>query len=482
MSSNPKTVFTIAITGHRKLLDENAVRREIALSLAYFREQHSEVQAISALAAGADTIFAEEARAANIPLRVILPFGLTDYQSDFTPAEWARVESLLAYAGGYEVLQTLESHTDEERNEGYLAVGKRVVDEANAVIAVWDGQPANGKGGTGDIVQYARERGKELHIVQGDRDKNATRHRIHTVFDELDTGAIRYKERYFERIWWSGLACAVLAVVFYALGLIFKDRFTDDGRFLLAALEVLFLVTSAILLLPVAKIWKNKFLRSRRDAEYLRAVIWCKQADVPVPPIQESKHKRKRYAISEDILELERSVAATLTAIRNFPNAKRKAWCLAEEQIRYHQHKRIDRFEGHEKTLELVLEIIKYLFLTAIGVKFAIELMEFWDHHQIKIPILHTVENWLPYLHFSVIVLPPLYAALEGIKFFGEWNRNIAVSEHMIEQLKDAKESIGKCTDAECLSPEIVKLRHILELENSDWATRYHQKKVEMVV
>lgn len=476
-------MLKIAITGHRTLLNETAVRQEIALSFAYFKTQDSAIQALSALAVGADTIFAEEAQRAGIPLRVVLPFALADYQQDFAEPERAQLTALLASVGNqYEVVNTLNTHTAGERDGAYLATGKKLVDEADIVVAVWDGQPASGKGGTGDIVAYAQKQGKELHIVQSVRDNTVPKHPIHSVFDELDTQAIRYKKRYFVRAWWTGLTFAVLAVVCFALGLIFKDRFTDDGRFLVAVLEVFFLLISAILLLLTAKTWKNKFLRSRRDAEYLRAVIWCKEADVPVPSLQESKHKRKRYAISDNILELERNVAETLTAIRNFPNAKRKAWCLAEAQIRYHQHKRIDTFEGHEKTLETVLGVIKYIFFTAVVVKFAIELLEYLAHHHIENPVLHTIEGLLPYLNFSVIVLPPLFAALEGVKFFGEWNRNIAVSENSIEQLKDSKERVQGCTDAQSLMTEVAKLRHILELENSDWAIRYNQKEVEMVV
>jgi hypothetical protein len=34
---------------------------------------------------------------------------------------------------------------------------------ADLVIAVWDGEPTRGKGGTADIVSYARDRG--VHLV-----------------------------------------------------------------------------------------------------------------------------------------------------------------------------------------------------------------------------------------------------------------------------------------------------------------------------
>jgi hypothetical protein len=52
--------------------------------------------------------------------------------------------------------------TDED---AYLAAGHRVVDNSDIMLAVWDGKPAKGKGGTADVVDYAIKRGIPLiHI------------------------------------------------------------------------------------------------------------------------------------------------------------------------------------------------------------------------------------------------------------------------------------------------------------------------------
>ena len=44
----------------------------------------------------------------------------------------------------------------------FLDAGRRVVDLSQLVVAVWDGLNARGKGGTADVVRYARKRGKEV--------------------------------------------------------------------------------------------------------------------------------------------------------------------------------------------------------------------------------------------------------------------------------------------------------------------------------
>lgn len=40
--------------------------------------------------------------------------------------------------------------------EAFLACGKAVADWTDILIAIWDGRPAKGRGGTGDVVAYAR--------------------------------------------------------------------------------------------------------------------------------------------------------------------------------------------------------------------------------------------------------------------------------------------------------------------------------------
>jgi hypothetical protein len=44
------------------------------------------------------------------------------------------------------------------RDGAYLSCGRHIVDSSDVLIAIWDGAPARGPGGTGDIVAYARER------------------------------------------------------------------------------------------------------------------------------------------------------------------------------------------------------------------------------------------------------------------------------------------------------------------------------------
>jgi hypothetical protein len=54
---------------------------------------------------------------------------------------------------------------DEPTEEAFWAAGQRVVEESEQLIAVWDGRPAGGLGGTADVVAYAQKLGKNVLVI-----------------------------------------------------------------------------------------------------------------------------------------------------------------------------------------------------------------------------------------------------------------------------------------------------------------------------
>ena len=53
----------------------------------------------------------------------------------------------------------------EPTSESYMAASKLMIDAADELYAVWDGQPSRGYGGTADVVAYARARGKPVRVI-----------------------------------------------------------------------------------------------------------------------------------------------------------------------------------------------------------------------------------------------------------------------------------------------------------------------------
>ena len=92
-------------------------------------------------------------------LNVVIP--CLHYDTTFTDEETLnRFRSLLAKANSVE---TLRHPLPTE--EAYLDAGRHIVDLSQALVAVWDGRKAKGKGGTADIVRYARERNVDVTVV-----------------------------------------------------------------------------------------------------------------------------------------------------------------------------------------------------------------------------------------------------------------------------------------------------------------------------
>ena len=137
----------IGITGHQRLQDptawlwvEEVVGRELDTLAA-------PLCVVTSLAVGADQLVARLGIARGATVRTILPFA--GIERTFSPEDLQAYRCLVSGAS-VEVLQT--SGADED---AYLAAGRRVVELSDLMIAVWDGKPPKGKGGTADIVAYA---------------------------------------------------------------------------------------------------------------------------------------------------------------------------------------------------------------------------------------------------------------------------------------------------------------------------------------
>jgi hypothetical protein len=151
---------TVAFTGHRKLADPARIAAAMREALADLESRGRPLVAITTAASGADTLLLEVLAARSTPFYLVLPFPEVRFREDFLPEEWARAHRHFDRALSIDVVRDVD--TD---NEAYLEAGVRGVDEADVLLAVWNGQPAAGQGGAGDVVTYARELDKPLvHI------------------------------------------------------------------------------------------------------------------------------------------------------------------------------------------------------------------------------------------------------------------------------------------------------------------------------
>jgi hypothetical protein len=114
---------------------------------------------VSSLAEGADQLFAQAVLELGGRFQAVIPSA--HYDTTFnTPTTRAQFSELLGKAYRVETLDFPQPSED-----AFLAAGQRVVELSSLLIAVWDGEKARGPGGTADIVQCARESGREVIVV-----------------------------------------------------------------------------------------------------------------------------------------------------------------------------------------------------------------------------------------------------------------------------------------------------------------------------
>ncbi|MFI5335217.1 MAG: hypothetical protein ACHQ5A_00395, partial [Opitutales bacterium] len=151
----------VGFTGHRHMADAAGVATAIRTALTQLRQEvRGNWITLSSVAAGSDQVFVREARALGLSWHAILPLPRAEFARDFSPVEWPRVEELLA--GAEDVRIITENGT---REDAYLDCGMETVNSSDLLLALWDGQPARGRGGTADVIAYARELGRPLVLI-----------------------------------------------------------------------------------------------------------------------------------------------------------------------------------------------------------------------------------------------------------------------------------------------------------------------------
>ena len=166
-----EVTLRIGVTGHRNLSNKSLLRAKAQEVLGRLEQLLSHTPhryvVISSLAEGADRLVAKTvlewpaSTTARPLLEVILPFAQGEYLQDFESEE-SKLEfrGLLDQAACVHVVKpTLQ------RREAYRRAGEEVVRRCDLLIAIWDGGPAAGIGGTGDIVEYARKTGRPLYWI-----------------------------------------------------------------------------------------------------------------------------------------------------------------------------------------------------------------------------------------------------------------------------------------------------------------------------
>ena len=127
---------------------------------AAYSETPPRLRLVSPLAEGADRLVARAALEEGYELIVPMPFAQAEYEKDFAgDGSVEEFRTLLAQAASR---LELDGGRGEHDAASYEAVGRMVVRNCDLLIALWDGEPGKGRGGTADIVRFAASGGPPI--------------------------------------------------------------------------------------------------------------------------------------------------------------------------------------------------------------------------------------------------------------------------------------------------------------------------------
>lgn len=169
----------VGVTGHRpnRMPESQWARIKADLSTVMAEIESANpgrrLLLLSGIAEGADRLAAFVALGRGWPLRSVLAFHRTRFEADF-PEPFAIGEFRALLAASEKIEEPRKGAYEHSPNDGYHAVGRRLIARSDVLIAIWDGQGSRGKGGTVDVIEQARAEGVMviwLHATEAKRPK-----------------------------------------------------------------------------------------------------------------------------------------------------------------------------------------------------------------------------------------------------------------------------------------------------------------------
>jgi Protein of unknown function (DUF4231) len=176
----PAPVFSIGLTGHRDVAVQGstgdaversvgdvfeALRRAVppavAQESAYFSADTPVTRLITMGAEGAELLGIRAAIRAGLEVSYVIPFSLNEYSRDFSSAAASEAMKLLAQSGALLELPGLRS----EGARAYERANEIILSNIDVLVAVWNGERARGRAGTGDVVQGAVFRSIPIIVI-----------------------------------------------------------------------------------------------------------------------------------------------------------------------------------------------------------------------------------------------------------------------------------------------------------------------------
>jgi hypothetical protein len=482
--------WIVGFTGHRHLRSPEKMKHAIGSVLHSLRSEiPGRLVGYSSVAIGADTLFAEEWLSSGLPWMALLPRTENDFKSDFSESDWARTSGLLKKAAR---VQSLSEIKEAERDLAYLECGLLVVDEADVMVAVWDGKPSQGVGGTADVVANARNLNKPLILIDPESqaitrenfspnlfadpemaylnqiadhqnlsfdEKLDPEERVGRFFHKVDAKAARIGPRY--RLW---VAASVLMNA--AAAILVAATIAFQNSFLINTLIFVFTIGAAVAVLLIKrKRAHQKWIRCRVASEICRSALatWH-LVNVAEPAWFRQLNEFLRLAKTIRLMRLTSSTGQTTDI---------QAWKQdyltnrVDEQIHYFRHRR------QEFSASLSILTVCFWLFSILGISRVLVTGSAFGFG----PLLRVTSSNLFVWHLAHSFLPialPLAAGctLSLISIF-DLNRHLARCREMESLLVKAKQQIEKSETLLGLRRGVENVENTLANEVFEWFTLF---------
>lgn len=469
---------------------------------------------LSPLAEGADRLVARELlKLEDSQLEVVLPFEADVYVQDFKSTD-SREEffDLLSKARKVVILPD-----GEGREDAYAKAGRYVVDNCDVLIVLWDGNESAGRGGTAEIVQYARtsrcplfwvntaskgqvvfEEGMGLNrqtfirIEEFNSEKSESARieqetqkyrgflsniahetkfssdmlswisgKLLPRFVRTDLLAEKYQRRYFKAGSWV-YALAAIAVAVVTFQILFLPHVLG-----IAWIEVLCILgVIAIFGIGNHKKWHSKWIDYRFLAERFRSAIFLALAGMNVTALRPPRHLSLSYSSQDWMVSAFSAVWSELPTLGANPSSElevQKAFMMRawiDEQIAYHSKMSVQ----HQHRYNMLLYAGNSLFGLTL-------LVAFFHVFHIGPALVNTVFGFL------AIIFPATAAALGAIRTHREYLRNAKRSGEMVRHLEELKKQMQTAENPEQFFRLVREIEETMLHENEDWriVVRFHE-------
>jgi len=527
-------VVKIGVTGHRVLENEQKVIESVDKILGKLDEIFNRILKstphtfviISPIAEGADRLVARSVMKWKVSgemdmptLEVVLPLPEEDYLNDFKTSESKDdFKALLAEAKSVITLEKADS-----RKAAYEQVGRYVVDNCDVLIAIWDGKPAAGKGGTAEIVGYARKIGRSFFWINSEN--GSIKEEMHEEYisrslknleiynaeslsiNEMDSkfkaryGSLAKKaddsglprifleplcenllpqsvrasllaERYQKSHMRTGSLIYILAVMAVATVTIQRFFFPDYPELL--GFEFLWMLLILILLrISDRGKWHRKWIDYRFLAERLRASIFLCMAGIrceppKAPPHLSISHRPDDWMIKafEWIWDQRPKIPTNSVEFEPLKKVLLAAWI--DDQVSWYKKTSKRQRRMHLCFTRAGVSLFSITLVVA-GIE-ASQLAHFLPISFDSVPEILTS---------MAIILPAVGAALAGIRIHHEYLRNAERYDHMGMHLSSISERIREAKDMKTLTRLLEEANEMMLRENQDWRVVFIFQKLE---